>query len=162
MQCLDTAEIALAQIVQFARTMLSSTASWPSPMPATGFVPASDDAVLPAPRRAASALPVPRALLFFLSHQDSYRRPLFSPHEIFCGPDAETRPAAVNRPAAFRTPVGSFDAGDILASLSAAERPELVIVKADATARNFPRNLARLGCPRVLLVGAVGTPVAHQ
>ncbi len=122
-------------------------------MPATGFVPASDDAVLPAPRRAASALPVPRALLFFLSHQDSYRRPLFSPHEIFCGPDAETRPAAVNRPAAFRTPVGSFDAGDILASLSAAERPELVIVKADATARNFPRNLARLGCPRVLLVG---------
>lgn len=31
--------------------------------------------------------------------------------------------------------------------------PELILVKADATGRNFPRNLGRFKCPKVLLVG---------
>ena len=49
-------------------------------------------------------LPTPRALLFFLSHQDTYRRPLFSGKEVFCGPDTETRIAG--RTLAMRTPAG--------------------------------------------------------
>jgi len=32
-----------------------------------------------------------RALLFFLSAQEAYRRPLFSQDEIFCGPDTAAR-----------------------------------------------------------------------
>ena len=53
-------------------------------------------------------LPAPNALLFFLSHQDTYRRPLFSSREVFCGPDTDTRIA--DRVLALRTPAGSFDA----------------------------------------------------
>ena len=96
-------------------------------------------------------LPAPNALLFFLSHQDTYRRPLFSGREVFCGPDTETR--TEGRILAMRTPAGSFDAGEILAMLPADQSPEIVIVKADATGRNFPRGLDRFNCPRVLLVG---------
>ncbi len=96
-------------------------------------------------------LPAPNTLLFFLSHQDTYRRPLFSSREVFCGPDTDTRIA--DRTLALRTPAGSFDAGEILVRLPFAQKPEIVIVKADATARNFPRGLARFNCPHVLLVG---------
>src|SRR5476649_2211643 len=101
---------------------------------------------------AAPDLPSPHALLFFLAHQDTYRRPLFSRREVFCGPDTDTRVAA-GRTFALRTPAGSFDIADILAQLPAAQQPEIVVVKADATARNLPRGLAALKCPRVLLVG---------
>ncbi|MDD2763132.1 MAG: glycosyltransferase [Opitutaceae bacterium] len=101
---------------------------------------------------APAGLPQPRVLLFFLSHQDGYRKPLFSRHEVFCGPDTDLRVAAT-RTFALRAPVGSYDVGEILRQVPAEQQPEIVIVKADATRRNFPRNLARLKCPKILLVG---------
>jgi glycosyltransferase involved in cell wall biosynthesis len=97
-------------------------------------------------------VPTPRALLFFLAPEGNYRKPLFSPQEIFCGPDAETCRTS-DRVEALRVPAGSFDIADVLRELPSAQQPELVIVKADATGRNFPRNLAALSCPKVLLVG---------
>ncbi len=105
-----------------------------------------------APTVSASPLPAPRALLFFLSPQDSYRRPLFSSEEVFCGPDTETRQTD-GRVTALKTPVGRFDVAEILRQLPAAQQPEIVVVKADATGRNFPRNLKAVRCPKVLLVG---------
>lgn len=101
---------------------------------------------------ASPVLPSPQALLFFLAHQDAYRKPIFSPHEIFCGPDTDTREAS-GRMQALRTPAGSFDINAVIAQLPAAQKPEIVVVKADATGRNFPRGLAQVKCPRVLLVG---------
>ena len=94
----------------------------------------------------------PRALLFFLSHQDTYRRPLFSAQEIFCGPDTDARQTD-GRIAALRTTAGECDLRTILAGLPAEQQPDLVVVKADATGRNFPRNLAAVAGPKVLLVG---------
>jgi glycosyltransferase involved in cell wall biosynthesis len=93
-----------------------------------------------------------RALLFFLSSQESYRRPLFSAEEIFCGPDAADRFEG-GRLRAVRTAEGTCDVRQILAQLPADEQPEFVVVKADATGRNFPRNLSAMRGPKVLLVG---------
>jgi len=98
------------------------------------------------------SLPAPRALLFFLSHQDSYRRPLFSPQEVFCGPDTDTRRTDTG-PTAIKVPAGAFDVRDVLRELPGDKQPELLVVKADATGRIFPRNLGQLSCPKVLLVG---------
>jgi glycosyltransferase involved in cell wall biosynthesis len=88
-----------------------------------------------------------------LSHQDTYRRPLFSTAEIFCGPDAESRTAPDGRILAFRTAAGACNAAELVRHIPVEQSPELVVVKADATARNFPRNLATFRCPKVLLVG---------
>jgi glycosyltransferase involved in cell wall biosynthesis len=93
-----------------------------------------------------------RALLFFLSNQASYRSPLFSTEEIFCGPDAT---AAVHggKVRALKTTVGSHDVRATLAQLPPEQQPEFIVVKADATHRNYPRNLSAVRGPKVLLVG---------
>ena len=115
-----------------------------------GLVPAAAPVI--ANPQGGNHRPNPRALLFFLSAKETYRQPLFSSEEIFCGPDTDAR-AAAGRVQALRTPAGSFDVRDVLRALPASQQPEIVIVKADATGRNFPRNLAALRCPKVLLVG---------
>ncbi len=96
--------------------------------------------------------PPRRALLLFLSSQHSYRGPLFSTEEVFCGPDAaqETDDGRIR---GLKTEAGAYDVRDVLGRLPAEQQPEFVVVKADATARNLPRNLAAVRGPRVLLVG---------
>lgn len=94
----------------------------------------------------------PRALLFFLAPRANYRSTLFSANEVFCGPDTETR-RVQGRLVTLKTPVGSFDMAEVLRELPADQHPEVVVVKADATGRNLPRNLGVLRCPKVLLVG---------
>jgi len=96
--------------------------------------------------------PNPRALLFFLATQKHHRQPLFSSEEIFCSPDVETCNVA-GRVASLKVPDGTFDVRDVVRSLPASQQPEIVIVKADATGRNLPRNLGQLKCPKVLIVG---------
>ena len=93
-----------------------------------------------------------RALLFFLSHQDTYRRPLFSSREVFCGPDTDERGSGKEL-TAVRTPHGEVDVREILSRLSPAQQPEFIVVKADATGRNLPRRLDAVRVPKVLLVG---------
>lgn len=94
----------------------------------------------------------PRALLFFLSDQLSYRRPLFSNREVFAGPDTKPRLDDPDH-LSIRTPTGAFDVNEVLRQLPADRQPEIVVVKADATGRNFPRNLHQIKCPKVLVVG---------
>jgi glycosyltransferase involved in cell wall biosynthesis len=94
----------------------------------------------------------PKLLLFFLSGQDTYRKPLFSPSEIFCGPDAADRIVG-GRVLSLKTPLGRFDAAEIAGRIPASQLPDLLIVKADATRRNLPRNLQAFKCPKVLIVG---------
>lgn len=93
-----------------------------------------------------------RVLFCCLSSPDYYRRPLFSTREVFCGPDCET----TQDEGGFRsikTPAGEFDLSAVLRQLPAAQRPDIVVVKADATRRNFARNLDAFDCPKVLIVG---------
>jgi glycosyltransferase involved in cell wall biosynthesis/tetratricopeptide (TPR) repeat protein len=96
--------------------------------------------------------PNPRALLFFLSAKESYRQPLFSTEEIFCSPDTESRTIG-GKVITVKVSAGSFDVRDIIRTLPASQKPEIVIVKADATGRNLPRNLGALKCPKILIVG---------
>jgi glycosyltransferase involved in cell wall biosynthesis len=93
-----------------------------------------------------------RALLFFLSAQQAYRSPLFSPNEIFCGPDTPPR-LVEGRVRALRTAAGSFDIREILRRIPAEQQPDFLVVKADATGRNLPRHLSAVQGPKVLLVG---------
>jgi predicted O-linked N-acetylglucosamine transferase (SPINDLY family) len=93
-----------------------------------------------------------RAALFFLAPRSNYRDKILSSKEIFCGPDAETQ-LGEGSLKSLKTPAGAYDAPAFFSQSGITEMPELVLVKADATGRNFPSNLRSFKCPRVLLVG---------
>lgn len=103
--------------------------------------------ILPQP-----AADAPRTLFCCLAPPDYYRRPLFSEREVFCGPDCPTVETGDGF-ASLSTPAGEFDLPAVVARLPAQQRPELIVVKADATRRNLPRGLDRLPGTKVLLVG---------
>ena len=92
-----------------------------------------------------------RAFLFFLGARPLYRQKILSSQEIFCGPDAETKLVPSAR--AIRTPTGSYDTQEFFSKNKITHQPDILLVKADATARNLPSNLKAFKCPRVLLVG---------
>lgn len=97
-------------------------------------------------------LPEPRVLFCCRASPDYYRSPLFSRREVFAGPDCADL-VVDGRVRALKTPAGEYDIGAVIARLPAEQRPELIVVKADATRGNFPRNLDRFLGPKVLLVG---------
>jgi len=92
------------------------------------------------------------ALVFLLGPRALYRRHLVSTREIVCGPDMETT-FANGRLTTLNVPVGRHDLRKIVDWLPADQKPELVVVKADASWRNLPTHLDGLSCPKVLLVG---------
>jgi glycosyltransferase involved in cell wall biosynthesis len=92
------------------------------------------------------------ALVFLLGPRALYRRHLVSTREIVCGPDMETT-FTNGRLATLNVPVGRHDLRKIVEWLPADQKPELVVVKADASWRNLPTHLDGLACPKVLLVG---------
>lgn len=97
-------------------------------------------------------LPDPVTLFCCLAPPDYYRRPLFSEREVFCGPDCPTVETGDGF-ASLNTPPGEYDLTAVVARLPAHQRPDLIVVKADATRRNLPRGLDRLPGTKVLLVG---------
>ena len=96
--------------------------------------------------------PYPVTLFCCLGSPDYYRRPLFSEREVFCGPDCPTVETGDGF-ASLNTPAGEFDLPSVVARLPAHQRPELIVVKADASGDNLPRGLDRLPGTKVLLVG---------
>jgi hypothetical protein len=92
------------------------------------------------------------ALVFLLGPRALYRRHLVSTREIVCGPDMETT-FANGRLTTLNVPAGRHDLRKIVDWLPADQKPELVVVKADASWRNLPTHLDGLACPKVLLVG---------
>lgn len=94
----------------------------------------------------------PQTLFCCLATPDYYRRPLFSEREVFCGPDCATVETGDGF-TSLNTPAGEYDVAAVVAGLPAHQRPELIVVKADATRRNLPRGLDRLPGTKVLLVG---------
>ncbi|WP_434625536.1 glycosyltransferase family protein [Azospirillum sp. B2RO_4] len=97
-------------------------------------------------------LPDPVTLFCCLAPPEYYRRPLFSDREVFCGPDCPTVETGDGF-ASLNTPPGEYDLTAVVARLPAHQRPELIVVKADATRRNLPRGLDRLPGTKLLLVG---------
>ena len=94
----------------------------------------------------------PVSLLFYLSPKSSYRQVLVSSKEVFCSPDDVDRCVA-GQYQTMQTPVGQFDVKEIVDRLPPEQYPELVVVKADASARCVPRGLDQLKCPKVLVLG---------
>jgi len=91
-------------------------------------------------------------LLFFQRPRGFYRPILFSQNEVFCGPDCQTKKEGEYF-RTIQTPVGIFDIKPILNQLPASQKPDLVIVKADAGQRVFPVNLDQFNCPKLLMTG---------
>ena len=92
------------------------------------------------------------ALLCFLSRRETYRSTIISTNEVFCGPDCETN-SHRGKYRTINTPAGAYDIEEIVARLPQSQKPEFVIVKADATGRNFPFNIKNLKCPKLLILG---------
>jgi predicted O-linked N-acetylglucosamine transferase (SPINDLY family)/glycosyltransferase involved in cell wall biosynthesis len=95
---------------------------------------------------------VMRPYVFFLSSRSNYRDSIVSPIEIFCGPDARDEFVGGSY-RCVKTPAQPFDAPKFLVEKGVVGVPNLILVKADATGRNFPRSLGAFKCPKVLLVG---------
>ena len=92
------------------------------------------------------------AYLFFLSSRESYRKTLIDKKEVFFGPDANNEIIG-GRSYSIKTPVEPYDAVHFIKQNNLCEKPSVILVKADSTGRNFPRNLAGFDCPKILLVG---------
>ena len=90
--------------------------------------------------------------VFFLSQRQNYRDSIISSKEIFCGPDTEDEIVGGSR-RCVKTPSHPFDVYSYFKEKGITEQPDLILVKADATGRTFPRNLGAFKCPKVLLVG---------
>ena len=90
--------------------------------------------------------------LFSLSHREAYRPVMFSNLEVFLGPDCETIMDG-NKFHSIKTPVGFYDIKPIVEQLPSTQTPDLVVVKADATGRNYPINLKSLKCHKLLILG---------
>jgi len=86
--------------------------------------------------------PDTKILVFALSTREHYRSPLYSTNEVFAGPDVKTE-IGENGYVSINTPVGEFDIQSIIGQLPSSQKPELIVIKADATARIFPRNLSK-------------------
>ncbi|WP_082349210.1 TIGR03032 family protein [Planktothricoides sp. SR001] len=97
----------------------------------------------------AESFPTLNVLLFFQGPRDYYRPILFSHNEVFCSPDCQTTIEG-DRILTIKTPVGEFDAAKIVSQLPSAQKPDLIMVKADSTRRVMPKNLQAIDCPKVL------------
>lgn len=96
--------------------------------------------------------PSMNALLCFLSHREAYRSIMLSTEEIFCSPDCKTTMVG-DQYRTINTPAGVYDINSIVEKLTESQSPHLLVVKADATARNFPVNLKTLKCSKLLILG---------
>jgi glycosyltransferase involved in cell wall biosynthesis len=102
-----------------------------------------------------------KTITFFMYNRERYRPIMFSTNEIFCGPDCETIKLD-GKYKTIKTPIGVYDVSSVIDQLPPSQMPELIVVRADATRRNFPINLKQFNCPKILIVGDtqhLNTPV---
>jgi hypothetical protein len=78
--------------------------------------------------------------------------PRLSADQVVCGPERPDRSEA-GRAIWLKTPLGQYDLAAQIDRLPIEQRPELVVVRADATRRNRPGNLDSVKARRVLLIG---------
>jgi glycosyltransferase involved in cell wall biosynthesis len=88
----------------------------------------------------------------FLAPREAYRPIIISPREVFCSPHCETKIAEGNYQN-IQTHSGVYDINTIIEKLPQSQKPDLIVVKADATGGNFPINLKSISCPKLLICG---------
>jgi hypothetical protein len=92
-------------------------------------------------------------ILYSEHNSPSYiRPPTLGSDQVICGPEYPDH-AAGGRVESLKTAHGEYDIGEVAARLPAQQRPTLLVVRGDNTARNVPRNLGALKCRKVLVVG---------
>ena len=92
-------------------------------------------------------------ILFSSHYSDDYIRvPAFSSNQINCGPHCKDQHDG-SRCVSLQTPVGQYDIQTIIERLPDKQKPELLIVKADATRGNHPYGISKLKIPTVLILG---------
>ena len=96
--------------------------------------------------------PAVRTLAFFLSQREAYRPIMFSTNEVFCSPDCESTKSN-GTVKTIQTHGGIYDIKQVVDQLPSSQKPELIVVKTDATGRNFPINLQQYHCPKLLILG---------
>src|SRR5882672_5613096 len=74
------------------------------------------------------------------------------PGQVACGPERPDRQYR-GLTTSLKTPLGRYDLAEQIARLPVEQQPELVVVRADATRRNRPANLAGIKARKVLLIG---------
>ncbi|NEP45928.1 MAG: glycosyltransferase, partial [Okeania sp. SIO2H7] len=91
-------------------------------------------------------------IISFLAPREAYRPIIISPREIFCSPHCETK-IVEGSYKNIQTPSGVYDIKTIIERLPQSQKPDLIVVKADATGANFPINLKSISCPKLLICG---------
>ena len=78
--------------------------------------------------------------------------PAFSSNQVNCGPGCKDQHNG-SRYVSLQTPVGQYDIHAIINRLPDKQKPELLIVKADASRINHPCCISELKIPTVLILG---------
>jgi hypothetical protein len=92
-------------------------------------------------------------VLFSTHTQPGYMDPpSLSPGQVICGPERPDRDYR-GLVMSLKTPLGRYDLARQVERLAPEQQPDLVVVRADATRRNRPVNLAGVKARKVLLVG---------
>src|SRR5689334_14807631 len=89
---------------------------------------------------AADVWPSMNALVCFQAPREYYRPIIVSTNEIFCGPDCRTVEEN-GRIRSVQSPSTAWDMRELVAQLPAGQKPDLILVKVDATGRSQPRHL---------------------
>ena len=92
-------------------------------------------------------------VLFSSHYSDEYIKvPDFSSRQVNCGPNCQDKDDGI-RSLSVKSPVGQYDIQEIISKLPNNQRPDLVIVKSDATRSNHPINIESLSIPTLLIIG---------
>jgi hypothetical protein len=98
-----------------------------------------------------------RVLFCYHTQIDYMAAPVFSEQQVLCGPFVPDGVGANGWPtlnaAHFDVRNLQYDIVEVVKSLPDHQKPEVLIVRADAFQANFPRNIGQLGIPSILILG---------
>jgi tetratricopeptide (TPR) repeat protein len=92
-------------------------------------------------------------ILFCTQNPVSYMDPpRLNEEQVLCGPFVKDQ-ILNGKVLGLSVPPGEYDIQDVLTRIPEQQRPDLIVVKADAARNNFPRNLGTCNIPSVLILG---------
>ena len=97
---------------------------------------------------------LPKRTILYSTHGSKHYLPPvnFSDHQIICGPYYPTVGTRGNF-RSINTAAGEYDLQETCRDLAPSERPDLIIVRADASRQNWPRNVNQFTAQTVLVLG---------
>jgi SAM-dependent methyltransferase len=92
-------------------------------------------------------------VIMFPAGSETFSVPTLSTRQVICGPTLSTKMDG-DLYISIQTPLGHFDAADVLSVLPPEQTPEIIIVWADSGASMFASNLEKFPhCRKLLMVG---------